>query len=225
MNHQHTHHSPDGGANEGSPKVTDPVCGMKIDPAKAAGTARHRGRAFHFCSKSCLAKFEAEPDRYLPKPKSLAMATSAEPERSLDPVCGMMVDPKTAAGSTEYEGRTIYFCCQGCLKKFVADPRRYLVPCGGVTVGRAPPLRRPKGPCTSARWTPRCARIIPRPARSAGWLLSRRPSRLWPRRPNTSAPCIPKWSSDHPGSCPKCGMALEPRTVTGRRTGTPNWST
>src|SRR6187401_3014000 len=110
-------------------RVTDPVCGMTIDPSRAAASVRHRGRLVHFCSRGCQAKFEADPDRYLP-PKS-AVLTMAAPETTsaalaLDPVCGMRIDPAKAAGSTEFQGRTIYFCSQGCLKKFAADPGRYL---------------------------------------------------------------------------------------------------
>jgi len=41
-----------------------------------------------------------------------------------DPVCGMDVDPKTAAGKSVYEGKTYYFCSPGCKKDFDKDPRR-----------------------------------------------------------------------------------------------------
>ncbi len=195
--------------------MTDPVCGMKVDPAKAAGTARHRGRAFHFCSKGCLAKFEADPDRYLPKPKSLTMATSAEPERSLDPVCGMMVDPKTAAGSTEYEGRTIYFCCQGCLKKFVADPKRYLVPADQASPSvSAPAAPAPKGTVYICPMDPEVRSDHPAACPKCGMALE--PETIAPLATKTEyvCPMHPEVVQDHPGSCPKCGMALEPRTVT-----------
>ena len=53
MNHQHAPGETDHQAGGGPPRVTDPVCGMKIDPAKAAGSVRHKGRAVHFCSKGC----------------------------------------------------------------------------------------------------------------------------------------------------------------------------
>src|SRR3989441_9280877 len=42
----------------------DPVCGMTVEEAKAAGTAEYRGSRYYFCSKGCLAKFQAEPERY-----------------------------------------------------------------------------------------------------------------------------------------------------------------
>src|SRR4051794_31050894 len=40
--------------------VTDPVCGMTVDPATAAGSATHGGKTYHFCSHHCLAKFTAD---------------------------------------------------------------------------------------------------------------------------------------------------------------------
>ncbi len=43
-----------------------------------------------------------------------------------DPVCGMRVDPKTAAASTVYAGETYYFCSQGCKAGFEKDPEKYL---------------------------------------------------------------------------------------------------
>ena len=43
----------------------DPVCGMTVDPARAAGHVDHEGTAYYFCSKGCVAKFTATPDAYL----------------------------------------------------------------------------------------------------------------------------------------------------------------
>jgi Cu+-exporting ATPase len=45
---------------------------------------------------------------------------------TIDPVCGMTVDPRSAAGSHEHQGNTYYFCSQHCLHAFKADPARYL---------------------------------------------------------------------------------------------------
>lgn len=43
-----------------------------------------------------------------------------------DPVCGMNVDPKTAAGKSEYKGKTYYFCSTGCKKDFDKEPQKYV---------------------------------------------------------------------------------------------------
>ncbi|HEX6303270.1 MAG TPA: YHS domain-containing protein [Anaerolineales bacterium] len=44
----------------------------------------------------------------------------------VDPVCGMEVDPKSAAATYEYKGETYYFCAPGCKAAFEKDPERYL---------------------------------------------------------------------------------------------------
>ena len=43
-----------------------------------------------------------------------------------DPVCGMDVDPATAAGSSEYQGVQYYFCNPGCKRKFDQNPAQYV---------------------------------------------------------------------------------------------------
>ncbi len=43
-----------------------------------------------------------------------------------DPVCGMTVDPKEAAGSSEHGGRLYFFCSPGCKKAFEKDPLRFI---------------------------------------------------------------------------------------------------
>jgi len=42
-----------------------------------------------------------------------------------DPVCGMMVDPKRAAGSSSFGGRTYYFCSSGCKATFDKNPAKF----------------------------------------------------------------------------------------------------
>ena len=89
-------------------------------------------------------------------------------EPAIDPVCGMSVSrdsPKRFA----FGGTTYFFCCDGCLKKFSADPARFLAP--------AP------------------AELAPRHA-PAGAVYT--------------CPMHPEIRQQGPGTCPKCGMALEP---------------
>ena len=42
----------------------DVVCGMQVDPAKAAGSSEHNGKTYYFCSKGCKAKFDANPSQF-----------------------------------------------------------------------------------------------------------------------------------------------------------------
>jgi YHS domain-containing protein len=44
--------------------VRDPVCGMQIDPEKAAAMRVHMGLTFHFCSPGCAQAFDADPHRF-----------------------------------------------------------------------------------------------------------------------------------------------------------------
>ena len=44
--------------------VRDPVCGMQIDPAKAAASRNHMGQTYYFCSQGCAKTFDADPHRF-----------------------------------------------------------------------------------------------------------------------------------------------------------------
>ena len=45
---------------------------------------------------------------------------------AIDPVCHMEVEEKSAAATSEYKGKTYYFCAMGCKKAFDQDPEKYL---------------------------------------------------------------------------------------------------
>jgi len=42
-----------------------------------------------------------------------------------DPVCGMQIEKEDAAGQSDFEGRTYYFCSSACQEKFDANPTQY----------------------------------------------------------------------------------------------------
>jgi Cu+-exporting ATPase len=65
---------------------------------------------------------------------------------AIDPVCGMTVEPATAAGHADYEGRTYYFCSAHCLHVFKADPAK-------VLRGDQFSLEPPKPPAPGAQYT------------------------------------------------------------------------
>ena len=162
--------------------VKDPVCGMIVDPAHAAGKYDYNGTTYYFCAKSCEQRFAAEPEKYSarkvapqlvtigPKPQIAAgTASASQPavQAEIDPVCGMSVDPAHAAGKYDHHGTTYYFCNPWCEEKFKASPESYLA-------GRKP---------ASA------------PAQPGAWYF---------------CPMDPEVRQIGPGICPKCGMALEP---------------
>ncbi|MCL4704239.1 YHS domain-containing protein [bacterium] len=45
--------------------------------------------------------------------------------KQIDPVCGMQIDEKQAAGKSEYEGRAYYFCSTNCKDTFDQNPAKY----------------------------------------------------------------------------------------------------
>lgn len=66
---------PGGGPSLGS---RDPVCGMKVDPARAAGTRSVMGRSFYLCSAACLEKFDRDPEGYAERAYAAAAAPGQE---------------------------------------------------------------------------------------------------------------------------------------------------
>ncbi len=92
-----------------------------------------------------------------------------------DAVCGMEVNPETARFKAQADGQTFYFCGQGCLQRFRADPSKYLT-----------------------------SRPAAKPADLPATTTEKKEAVEY------TCPMHPEVRQDHPGSCPKCGMALEP---------------
>jgi Cu+-exporting ATPase len=55
----------DRGQRQEAAMEKDVVCGMQVDPAKAAGSSQYEGKTYYFCAKSCKAKFDANPKQYV----------------------------------------------------------------------------------------------------------------------------------------------------------------
>ena len=111
-----------------------------------------------------------------------------------DPVCGMNVDAAKAAAQVQHGGESYFFCCKSCAQKFSENPAQYLNP---------PAARAPNSTVLLSSIAPN---ISPAPAPS-------------PRPPATqkqiryTCPMHPEIIQLGPGSCPKCGMALEPMDI------------
>jgi Cu+-exporting ATPase len=107
-------------------QTRDPVCGMDVDGERPPGGSVRRGRhVYAFCSETCRARFESEPDKWF----------------AIDPVCGMEVNPKAPkGGQLDHGGRRYFFCNPRCLARFSADPGTFLAhgP-GGMPKGSPPP--------------------------------------------------------------------------------------
>ena len=96
--------------------ATDPVCGMTVNPTEAAGTHRHAGRTYFFCSRDCLDRFRADPHAFVGYSKDIHKKAHEHP-RTADttedtaeytcpmhpeirqigpgacPICGMALEP------------------------------------------------------------------------------------------------------------------------------------
>ncbi len=92
---------------------------------------------------------------------------------TIDPVCGMTVDPNTTTLKAEHGGHPYYFCSAGCRTKFIANPAKYLDP-----------------------------------------ELIKAAADAQPKDAIYTCPMHPEIRQAGPGSCPICGMALEPLLAT-----------
>jgi P-type Cu+ transporter len=155
-------------------KVKDPVCGMTVDPAKAAAKSQRGGTTYFFCSAGCQRKFDSSPEWNGEDSKRLAPRVSTGTNLATDPVCGMKVDRAKAAATAVDEGTTFFFCCEGCSARFQAEPGRYL-----------------------QHWATETPRVSTWGEESTEYIC----------------PMDPEVSQMGPGSCPRCGMALEPATL------------
>ncbi|MEE8110834.1 MAG: heavy metal translocating P-type ATPase [bacterium] len=126
-----------------------------------------------------------------------------------DPVCGMDVDPETTGHRQEQEGQTHYFCSEHCLARFRAEPAKYL-----TTSPKAEPPPAEAGRIFTCPMHPEVRQEGPGSCPRCGMALE--PETLTAPAAKTEyvCPMHPEVVQDEPGSCPICGMALEPRTVT-----------
>jgi Cu+-exporting ATPase len=204
----------------------DPICGMTVDPAMAAGRYDYEGTTFWFCSRHCLEKFAADPGRYAkpapvtvgkapqgrkPLPMVHAPASSEPAAGEIDPVCGMTVQPETAAGPLEHQGKTYWFCSTSCLRRFREDPAAYLSGKAKKTMD-AVATRAPQGTKYVCPMCPDVSEDKPVPCPKCGMALE--PAEPVARsKTEYTCPMHPEIVRSEPGACPICGMALEARTV------------
>ena len=134
----------------------------------------------------------------------------------VDPVCGMTIEPDSAAGQSKHEDNTYYFCSNSCKVKFDKDP-------GGFLNGRPKSSQRNKPSSRSARPSnpdgytcpmhPEVRQEGPGACPKCGMGLESTASATPATKTEYTCPMHPEVVRDEPGDCPKCGMTLEPRTV------------
>ena len=196
-------------------KIIDPVCGMKVDPSKAAGQSIHDGKTYFFCSASCKRKFDAAPEQFLNTSSGTRLTKTPTamptPELFTDPVCGMKVHPSKAADAVEHSGTTFYFCSKGCAAKFRAAPESYLE--RPAAVPPQPPPAEQSGAVYLCPMHPEARQIGPGTCPKCGMALEPEDLGAVGMRTEYTCPMHPEIVRAQPGDCPICGMALEPRTL------------
>ncbi len=147
--------------------------------------------------------------------------------KATDPVCGMTVEPASAAGQSEYSGETYYFCSSSCQQKFAANPPQFVGISEAATAGHscchggdhseaetatAAADRKP----AKKYFCPMCEGVesdTPGSCPKCGMSLERNPTFREPAKAIYTCPMHPQIEQDQPGNCPICGMALEPKNI------------
>jgi YHS domain-containing protein len=109
----------------------DPVCGMQVRSADAPAMTVHDGVMIHFCSDRCKDRFVTNPQRFVGEgatpegmepsgPVSVGIGRNPvdHSAKAIDPICGMTVDPATAAAHRQRGGDDVWFCSEGCAATF-----------------------------------------------------------------------------------------------------------
>jgi P-type Cu+ transporter len=129
-----------------------------------------------------------------------------------DPVCGMEVERKNAAGKHEYDGQLYYFCSHHCLEQFKKEPKKFL----RSSSNRSPEAMKPAegdGAVYVCPMDPEVHQSKPGACPKCGMALERESPSAPALKTEYVCPMHPEIVRPEPGSCPICGMALERRTV------------
>jgi Cu+-exporting ATPase len=140
-----------------------------------------------------------------PKPPGTSLPILPEPAKAKDPVCGMSVDPRKAAGRVEHNGNAYYFCSKRCADRFEQEPQRFLA---------APDTAGPEPEHGQGHAKAHAPIQAGREARHAAAAIA--PAAAVPsdtQGVRYTCPMHPEIVQIGPGVCPKCGMALEPMDV------------
>ena len=194
----------------------DPVCGMEVNPESPFRTT-YEGREYLFCSRHCLAKFKEDPGQYFESGQSEAPAASS-PEKAGSAAeahftCPMHPDVKeTVAGKCPHCGMPLKPVPaeepQAPSGKGAAPPKPEVGPAAEkyLTCPMHPKVRVPVPIC------PECGMGLQPEAPPFAAPAEEKPA--GPGGVSYTCPMHPEVREPKPGACPKCGMALEPLTVT-----------
>ncbi|GBF26879.1 copper-transporting P-type ATPase [bacterium MnTg02] len=132
-----------------------------------------------------------------------------------DPVCGMSVSGESPGHAFEHAGHDYAFCCAGCREKFINDPDSFVEaddPVCGMKVNRATAQHMVAHDNERFYFcSPGCKQKF---EQAPGNYLGDRPApEPMPEGTLYTCPMDPEIVQEGPGTCPICGMALEPMGV------------
>ncbi|MFQ6614132.1 MAG: heavy metal translocating P-type ATPase [Fidelibacterota bacterium] len=237
--------------------MKDVVCGMDVDPGRAGDQEMYKGETYYFCCSHCADTFRQSPEKYVSFGEHETDSQkhvhhhdhrSEDSAMTIDPVCGMKVDPAIPGATVEYDGTAYYFCCSHCSEKFKANPADY--------VNSKSESNSPESPSRHHNHhhhdlitkvtDPVCGMTID-PSTAVGskhydgntyYFCSDHCQKKFAANPQEftsdeeqsvsqdsnqeyTCPMHPEITQIGPGSCPICGMALEPRTISMEETSNP----
>ena len=161
----------------------DPVCGMNVNPSTSRYHTAHGGKTYHFCCAGCLQKFTADPQKYVQAKPPSGLVTLGMP--SAPPTAKKAKDPVCGM---EVDPATAKFKTSHSAKSYYF--------CCGSCLGKF--QANPEKYLSAKPATP-VVQISPVPVKKP--VAS---------RPVYVCPMCPEVRAGKPGSCPTCGMALEP---------------
>jgi YHS domain-containing protein len=113
-------------------EFTCPVCGMNVKVAKSTPALEYKGKTYYFCSAGEKIPFSKNPEKYITQENSATDTTAASytehkitnEELGKEAICpvtkeSFKITKKTPA--IDYQGKTYYFCCPGCVDKFTTS--------------------------------------------------------------------------------------------------------
>ncbi len=134
-----------------------------------------------------------------------------------DPICGMEIDPKSAAAVVERDGEKVYFCSLHCRDAFVGENESKAEEhdcCHGGDHSPNEPAKASGRPAAQKYFCPMCEGVAsdtPGSCPKCGMSLEKNPAF---REPTIyTCPMHPQIEQDHPGNCPICAMTLEPKNA------------
>jgi P-type Cu+ transporter len=117
-------------------------------------------------------------------PELSSLPILPEAPKEEDPVCGMMVDTRKSAGKVAHAGKTYHFCSPRCAERFRNEPEKFLSAPGSAGMEQFSHAQQPAMPAAPK-----------------------------PKNVRYTCPMHPEIVQIGPGSCPTCGMALEPMDI------------